>query len=99
MNKRKKKKSIVFSLLVAAGILLFANLPVQAQDMPGGLLGYDGETENHSFFGKGGSLFSWVIDEEDFGSPFGSSTFILLAAGTLYALFKRKKSETSKNDY
>ena len=112
MNKRKKKKSIVFSLLVAAGILLFANLPVQAQDMPGGLLGYDGETENHSFFGKGGSLFSWVIDEEDFGttpegdinvedfgSPVGSSTFILLAAGTLFALFKRKKSETSKNDY
>ena len=67
MNKKRKKKSIAFSLLIATGMLLFANQPVQAQDKPGGLLGYGGDTEDYSFFGRGGALFSWAIDEEDFG--------------------------------
>ena len=110
MNKTRKK-TIVFSLLMAAGMLLFVNQPVQGQDKPGGLLGYDGDAENRSFFGKGRSLFSWAIDEEDFGTapegdinvedfgtPVGSGMLILLAASVGYATMKKNESLTSKND-
>jgi phosphotransferase system glucose/maltose/N-acetylglucosamine-specific IIC component len=102
---KTRKKTIVFSLLVAAGMLLFVNQSVQAQDRSGGLLGYDGDIESHSFFGKGESLFSWAINEEDFGTtpegdinvedfgtPVGSGMLILLAAGAGYATLKRKKT-------
>lgn len=106
---KTRKKTIVFSILVAVGMLLFVNQSVQAQDRPGGLLGYDGDAENHSFFGKGRSLFSWAIDEEDFGAndgdinvedfgtPLGSGILVLLTAGAGYATLKSKKqNETNK---
>lgn len=110
MNKTRKK-TIVLSILVAVGMLLSANLSAQEQNgRQGGLLGYEGTAENHSFFGRGGSLFSWVIDEEDFGAnegeinvedfgtPLGSGILVLLTAGAGYATLKSKKqNETNKN--
>lgn len=113
MNKSrtKKKKAIAFSLLLVVEMLLPANLSAQEQKgRPGGLLGSEGNVENYSFFGKGGSLFSWAIDEEDFGvnegninvedfgTPLGSGILVLLTAGVGYAALKSKKqNETNKN--
>ena len=106
---KTRKKTIVFSLLMATGMLLFVNQSVQAQDKPGGLLGYNGDAENHSFFDKGRSLFSGAIDEEDFGAnegdinvedfgtPVGNGVLILLATGIGYATMKKKESNNIKN--
>ena len=108
---KTRKKTIVFSILVALGMLLPVSLSAQEQKgRPGGLLGSEGNVEGYSFFGKGGSLFSWAIDEEDFGAnegninvedfgtPLGSGIVVLLTAGPGYATLKSKKqNETNKN--
>ena len=108
---KTRKKTIVFSILVAMGMLLPVGLFAQEQKgRPGGLLGSEGDVENYSFFGRGGSLFSWAIDEEDFGAtegdinvedfgtPLGSGILVLLTAGAGYSTLKSKKQkENYKN--
>ena len=109
---KTRKKTFVFSLLVVVGMLLPTNLCAQEQKgRPGGLLGSERNVENYSFLGRGGSLFSWAIDEEDFGStpegdinvedfgtPLGSGIVVLLVTGAGYATLKSKKqNETNKN--
>ena len=110
MNKTRKK-TIVLSILVAAGMLLPASLFAQDQKgRPGGLFGLGGDVEHYNLFGRDGSLFSWEIAEEDFGAnegdinvedfgtPLGSGILVLLTAGAGYATLKSKKqNETNKN--
>jgi hypothetical protein len=45
MDKKKKKKNLAFSLLLAAGMLLPSHLPAQEQNgRPGGLFGESAPT-------------------------------------------------------
>lgn len=107
----KKKNFLAFLFLVAAGMLLPANLLSQEQcGKAGSLLGQEREDKDYGLFGKGRSLFALNINEEDFGAtegdinvedfgtPVGSGVLVLLAAGAGYAILKRKNETTTENN-
>ena len=93
-----KKKAIVLSLGLAAGLLSASNL--NAQNRPGGLFGNNFESEQS---GGGmlrggdpvpvsdeGSITNYGIGEE---VPLGGGMAILLAAGLGYVALKKKEDE------
>ena len=109
MDNKKKKKTLVFSLLVAAGMLLSSNLPAQEQNgRPGGLFGEAVPTESNGlmgrsestaggyFTGQGFGATGAEITGQTFGAPLGSGLFVMLAAGAGYATIKSRKKQIRK---
>lgn len=99
--RKVKKKAILLSLLVAAGMLLPANMAAQSQDVLGGLFGHETSTPttlsghgmmNHNRAYTGMEL---TVNTQDFGQevPFCGGIFILIGAGLGYAVLKRKEDE------
>ena len=74
MNNKRKLKSIVFSMVLAAGMLLPASASAQNDARHGGLFGsfgwFKSEEEEVGMFGRGGSLSEggYGIFTEQFGS-------------------------------
>ena len=110
MDKKRKKKTLAFSLVVAAGMLLPSNLPAQEQnDRPGGLFGETAPTASDGlmrrnegtaggyFTGQGFGATSGNITGQTFGAPLGSGLFVMLAAGAGYATMKSKKKQNKQN--
>ena len=110
MNKKRKKKTLMLSLLVAAGMLLSTNLSAQEQHgRPGGLFGEQpGTSQNSSGLmdlrgtvgvdinGQGFGETNGDITGQTFGTPLGSGLFVLLAAGVGYSALKTKKKQNKK---
>lgn len=110
MDKKRKKKNLAFSLLLAAGMLLPSHLPAQEQnDRPGGLFGETAPTASDGlmrrnegtaggyFTGQGFGATSGNITGQTFGAPLGSGLFVMLAAGAGYATMKSKKKQNKQN--
>ena len=101
MRKTKTLKAIVFSLGLAAGMMLPAN--ASAQGVFGDMLdNYYAEKEQTSQ--SGGALLSGNgdrsggmeigVNTQDFGqSPLGSGIAILIGAGLGYVALKKKEDE------
>ena len=104
---KTRKKTIVLSILVAAGMLLSANLSAQEQQggRPGGLFGENTPSTSNglmnrsestvggNFTGQGFGATNGNITGQTFGAPLGSGLIVLLAAGASYATFKSKKTQ------
>ena len=104
---KTRKKTIVLSILVAAGMLLSANLSAQEQQggRPGGLFGENitsasnglmnrsESTVGGNFTGQGFGATNGNITGQTFGAPLGGGLFVLLAAGAGYATMKSKKTQ------
>ena len=104
---KTRKKTIVFSILVAVGMLLPASLSAQDQQgsRPGGLFGENttstsnglmnrsASTVGGNFTGQGFGATNGNITGQTFGAPLGGGLFVLLAAGVGYATMKSKKTQ------
>ena len=104
---KTRKKTIVFSILVAAGMLLPVNL--SAQDQQGGkhgglfgentpstsngLMNRSENTVGGNFTGQGFGATNGNITGQTFGAPLGGGLFVLLAVGVGYATMKSKKTQ------
>ena len=111
MNKMSKKKTLVFSLLVAAGMLLSTNLSAQEQGRPGGLFGGPSSIPSNGMMGRGSGSALGDLTGQGFGgtngditgqtfgddAPLGSGLFVLLAAGAGYATMKSRKKQNKQN--
>ena len=101
---KTRKRTIVFSLLVTAGMLLPVGLVAQE-----GLFQRGDTDENNSaislmnrsestvgglFTGQGFGATNGNITGQTFGAPLGSGIFVLLAAGAGYAAVKSRKKQT-----
>ena len=104
---KSKKKTIAFSILVVAGMLLPASLSAQEQqgDRPGGLfektapkasnglMNRSESTVGGYFTSQGFGATNGNITGQTFGAPLGGGLFVLLAAGAGYATMKSKKTQ------
>ena len=105
---KTRKKTIVFSILVAAGMLLSANLSAQEQQSgrhgglfgentpstSNGLMNRSESTVGGNFTGQGFGATNGNITGQTFGTtPLGSGLLVLLAAGAGYAAMKSKKTQ------
>ena len=109
-----KKRTLVFSLLVAAGMLLSTSLSAQEQDRPGGLFGKPSFAPSYSYgmMGRGSGSAEGDLTGQGFGStngditgqtfgdgvPLGSGLFVLLVAGAGYATMKSRKKQNRKEN-
>lgn len=109
---KKKKRTVVFSLVLAAAML--STPSVQAQGMLNLLGEYYDELDQQAnrdggMMGRGtgstnigvedfGTTPSGSINVEDFGTPIGNGVLVLLAAGAGYAILKRKNESTTENN-
>ena len=103
--KKTRKKAIVFSLLVAMGALLPADIP--AQERPGGLFGSASDTPSNGMLNRGRDVVGSNLYGQGFGAtncditgqtfgdnaPLGSGLFVLLAASAGYATIKSRKKQ------
>lgn len=109
MDKKRKKKNLAFSLLLAAGMLLPSRLLSQEQnDRPGGLFGETAPTASDGlmrrnegtaggyFTGQGFGATSGNITGQTFGAPLSSGLLVMLAAGAGYATIKSRKKQNRK---
>ena len=109
MDNKRKKKNLVFSLLLAAGMLLPSHLPAQEQnDRSGGLFGETAPTASDGlmrrnegtaggyFTGQGFGATSGNITGQTFGAPLSSGLLVMLAAGAGYATIKSRKKQNRK---
>ena len=109
MDKKKKKKNLAFSLLLAVGMLLPSHLPAQEQNgRPGGLFGETTPTVSDGlmrrnegtaggyFTGQGFGATSGNITGQTFGAPLSSGLLVMLAAGAGYATIKSRKKQNRK---
>ena len=109
MDNMKKKKALVFSLLLATGMLLPSSLPAQEQNgRPGGLFGEAISTESNGlmgrsestaggyFTGQGFGATGAEITGQTFGAPLGGGLFVMLAAGAGYVTIKSRKKRIRK---
>lgn len=101
-----KKKTFLFTLLAAVGMLLTTSLSAQAQSRPGGLFGDPvfSSSSSEGLMDRGTSYSATLntqdfgttpntgITVEDFDAPLGGGMLILLAAGASYAVLRRRKN-------
>ena len=96
-NYKKTLKSIVLSMVLAAGMMLPASVMAQEEGRGGGLFGRGDIFESDGWF-RG------LLNEEDeelegdmtnqtFETPLGGGIAILLAAGLGYVALKKKEDE------
>ena len=113
MYKKRKKKALAFSLVVAVGMLLSANLSAQEQNgRPGGLFGTSVPTASNGlmdrsevsaggyFTGQGFGATNGNITGQTFGdnAPLGGGLFVLLAAGAGYSTIKSRKKHQNRKE-
>jgi hypothetical protein len=113
MDKKKKKKNLAFSLLLAVGMLLPSHLPAQEQNgRPGGLFGESAPTASDGlmrrnectaggyFTGQGFGATNGNITGQTFGdnAPLGGGLFVLLAAGAGYSTIKSRKKHQNRKE-
>ncbi len=109
----KKKKTLVFSLLIAAGMLLPMNLSAQEHNgRPGGLFGVAVPTESNGLMGRSESTAGGHFTGQGFGAtngnitgqtfgdnaPLGSGLFVLLVAGAGYATIKSREKHQNRKE-
>ena len=105
MERKSKKKTIVFSLLVETVLLLTTMLSAQAQSRTGGLFGDPVFSSSSSDGLMGGTSYGATLNTQDFGTtpntgitvedfnaPVGVGMLILLTAGAGYAVLRRRKN-------
>lgn len=93
MSNIKKLKSIVFSMVVVAGMLLPASGFAQEG---GGLFGRGDVDESNGWFRgllMNEDLENGGITNDDFGAPLGSGIVVLLGAGLGYVALKKKEDK------
>ena len=93
MSNIKKLKSIVFSMVVVAGMFLPASGFAQEG---GGLFGRGDVNESNGWFRgllMNEDLENGGITNDDFGAPLGSGIVVLLGAGLGYVALKKKEDE------
>lgn len=97
----------MFSLLVAIGALLLADIPAQSQERPGGLFGSTSNTPSNGMLNRGRDVVGSNLYGQGFGATncdiigqtFGDNVslsgglFFLLAAGAGYATIKSRKKQ------
>lgn len=95
MNKKRKKKALVLSLMLAMGLMI--PFTTNAQQYNGGnfgLFGRGNDVENNNRNGgmewSGGGM---IVQDPTQEAPIGSELFILMAAGAGYAALKRKEDK------
>lgn len=94
MSNIKKLKSIVLSMVLAAGMLLPAS--GFAQETGGGLLCRGNVDESNGWFRgllMNEDLENGGITNDDFGAPLGSGIVVLLGAGLGYVALKKKEDK------
>lgn len=108
---KKKKRAFVFSLLVAAGMLLPVSLSAQELGKQGGLFGESSSNSSSGMLGRGSGSIGSDLTGQGFGetngnitgqtfgdeAPLGSGLFVLLAAGAGYATIKSRKKQNKRN--
>jgi len=104
---KMRKKTIVFSILVALGMLLPASLSAQEQQgsrhgglfgentpsVSNGLMNRSENTVGGNFTGQGFGATNGNITGQTFGAPLGGGLIVLLAAGVGYATLKSRKKQ------
>lgn len=93
MSNIKKLKSIVFSMVVVAGMFLPASGFAQEG---GGLFGRGNVDESNGWFRgllMNEDLENGGITNDDFGAPLGSGIVVLLGAGLGYVALKKKEDK------
>jgi hypothetical protein len=93
MSNIKKLKSIVFSMVVVAGMFLPASGFAQEG---GGLFGRGDVNESNGWFRgllMNEDLENGGITNDDFGAPLGSGIVVLLGAGLGYVALKKKEDK------
>ena len=93
MSNIKKLKSIVFSMVVVAGMFLPASGFAQEG---GGLFGRGDVDESNGWFRgllMNEDLENGGITNDDFGAPLGSGIVVLLGAGLGYVALKKKEDK------
>lgn len=93
MSNIKKLKSIVFSMVVVAGMFLPASGFAQEG---GGLFGRGDVNESSGWFRgllMNEDLENGGITNDDFGAPIGSGIVILIGAGLGYVALKKKEDK------
>ena len=96
-NNKKTLKSIVFSMVLAAGMLLPASSFAQ-EGAKGGMFGRGDLFESGGLFrglmdAQGEGDLEFDITNDDFGAPLGSGIAILIGAGLGYVALKKKEDE------
>lgn len=108
--KKTRKRVVVFSLLVAMGALLPADMPAQSQERPGGLFGSASDTPSNGMLNRGRGVVGSNLYGQGFGAtncditgqtfgdnaPLGGGLFVLLAAGAGYATIKSRKQNKNR---
>ena len=99
----KKLKSIVFSMVVAAGMLLPMGASAQNDVRQGGLFStedYDGTSNSRGLFGitlqavdESDGIINLGIGQDEEDAPLGSGIAILIGAGLGYVALKKKEDE------
>ena len=84
--RKVKKKALVLSMALAAGLLVPATMNAQS-DGSRGIFDRGFEATESTRDGE----TSFTVNTQDFESPLGSGIVILLAAGAGYAALKRKE--------
>ena len=104
---KTRKKTIVLSVLVTAGLLLSSSLSAQEQQggrhgglfgdntpsTSNGLMNRSGSTVGGNFTGQGFGATNGNITGQTFGVPLSGGLFVLLAAGAGYATLKSRKKQ------
>jgi hypothetical protein len=96
-NNKRKLKAIVFSMVLAAGMLLPASSFAQ-EGAKGGMFGRGDLFESDGLFhglmdAKGDGDPEFDITNDDFDTPLGSGIAILIGAGLGYVALKKKEDE------
>ena len=85
-NRKTKKKALVLSMALAAGLLVPMTMNAQS-DGSRGIFDRGFEATESTRDGE----TSFTVNTQDFESPLGSGIAILLVAGAGYAAMKRKE--------
>ena len=93
MNNKRKQKTIVFSLVLAAMSLAATNLAAQND----GSRGLFERGASADYTDRSNSTYNYLVSTQNFGqeaptTPLGSGIGLLLAAGAGYVALRRKKS-------
>ena len=95
MYNNKKPKSIVFSMVLAAGMLLPASVMAQEEGQRGGMFGRGNIFESNGWFrgmlGEGDDLDGDITNDDFVETPLGSGIAILIGAGLGYVALKKKE--------
>ena len=91
--RKVKKKALVLSMALAAGLLVPVTMNAQDYDGSRGLFGRGFAAEDAASNNRDGGIGLGGAESEDPTSPLGSGILVLVAAGAGYAALKRKEDK------